>query len=78
VELLVTPKSHDATWLVIEQNRAIVQFKPCDFQIMKQDELVSMMNKIDLETCSVIGYQIAVCRILLHHYKWNKETLLER
>ncbi|KAH7709902.1 ubiquitin-conjugating enzyme E2-binding protein 1 [Aphelenchoides avenae] len=49
--------------------------KPRDY---KQDELVSMMNKIALETSSVLGYPEAVCRILLHHYKWDKETLLER
>lgn len=36
------------------------------------------MNKTALETSNVIGYSAAICRILLHHYKWNKETLLER
>ncbi|KAH7728491.1 E3 ubiquitin-protein ligase arih1 [Aphelenchoides avenae] len=52
--------------------------KQRDYKIMKQDELVSVMNKIALETSSVVGYPGAICRILLHHFKWNKETLLER
>jgi ariadne-1 len=54
------------------------QDKQRDYRVIKQDELLAEMNRIALETSSVIGFPAAICRILLHHYKWNKETLLEK
>lgn len=36
------------------------------------------MNILANETAAVIRYSPSVCRTLLHHFKWNKETLLER
>lgn len=36
------------------------------------------MNKIANETSLVIGLPMQLCKIALHHYKWNKETLIEK
>ena len=36
------------------------------------------MEALTTETSAVIGHTPPVCRTLLHIFKWNKETLLER
>lgn len=49
-----------------------------DCQVMAQDSLNAEMNKISSETSAVLGFPPQVCKILLHKYHWNKESLLER
>uniref|UniRef100_A0A158R583 RBR-type E3 ubiquitin transferase n=1 Tax=Syphacia muris TaxID=451379 RepID=A0A158R583_9BILA len=36
------------------------------------------MNKTIEEVAEIVDLPATVCRLLLHHYKWNKESLLER
>lgn len=49
-----------------------------DYQVLAQDSLNDVMNKISHETSAVLGFPPQVCKILLHKYHWNKESLLER
>ncbi|VDD91153.1 unnamed protein product [Enterobius vermicularis] len=36
------------------------------------------MNRTIEEVAEIVDLPTTVCRLLLHHYKWNKESLLER
>lgn len=46
--------------------------------ILTPAQLVQEMSQLARETASVIGLTEAVCRLLLHQFKWNKEKVLER
>ena len=49
-----------------------------DFKVVTTDELVGLMNKIIDEVNMVAELPSTIARILLIHFKWDKETLLER
>ncbi|KAL3120266.1 hypothetical protein niasHT_010045 [Heterodera trifolii] len=49
-----------------------------DYQVLSQTELVDEMNKLSSETSEVLGFNDSICKALLHHFKWNKVTLIER
>lgn len=48
------------------------------FQVLNHDSLEAEMKKTIAEVQQVLQVKTGVCRILLHKYKWNKESLLER
>ncbi|EFP03392.1 hypothetical protein CRE_09580 [Caenorhabditis remanei] len=48
------------------------------FQSLSRDALAAEMNEAIEEVESVIQVPPGTCRILLHKYKWNKDSLLER
>jgi len=45
---------------------------------MKQEQLNSEMDKLAEEIESILGIPTQLCRIVLHHCRWNKETLTEK
>ncbi|KAE9550950.1 hypothetical protein FO519_005839 [Halicephalobus sp. NKZ332] len=47
-------------------------------EVIKQEELASEMNRLADDTKTVIGLPSQLCRIVLHHYRWNKESLIEK
>ncbi|VIO95341.1 ubiquitin-conjugating enzyme E2-binding protein 1, putative [Brugia malayi] len=49
-----------------------------DFQVLDAEKVTFEMNKIIEDVASVLRLSATICRLLLHHYKWNKESLLER
>uniref|UniRef100_A0A914H3W7 RBR-type E3 ubiquitin transferase n=1 Tax=Globodera rostochiensis TaxID=31243 RepID=A0A914H3W7_GLORO len=49
-----------------------------DYQILSQTELIDELSRLSTETAAVLGFKGSICKSLLHHYKWNKVTLIER
>ncbi|MFH4984506.1 hypothetical protein AB6A40_011215 [Gnathostoma spinigerum] len=49
-----------------------------DYKILDSKEVLNEMNIIMEDVSSVVRLPKTICRLLLHHYKWNKDTLLER
>ncbi|VDN22973.1 unnamed protein product [Gongylonema pulchrum] len=49
-----------------------------DYQILDAEKVALEMNKIIDDVAAVLRLPPTICRLLLHHYKWNKESLLER
>lgn len=49
-----------------------------DYKILDVEMVIQHMNKIIEEVAEIVDLPTTVCRLLLHHYKWNKESLLER
>ncbi|KAI1731489.1 IBR domain, a half RING-finger domain-containing protein [Ditylenchus destructor] len=49
-----------------------------DCQIFTEAELREEMDKTTIDTSAIIRYSPSICRTLLHYFKWNKETLLEK
>lgn len=46
--------------------------------MLDAEKVALEMNKIIEDVASVLRLSATICRLLLHHYKWNKESLLER
>uniref|UniRef100_A0A1I7Y736 RBR-type E3 ubiquitin transferase n=1 Tax=Steinernema glaseri TaxID=37863 RepID=A0A1I7Y736_9BILA len=49
-----------------------------DFQILAQEQLIPEMEQIISDVNTIVGLPPTICRILLHRFKWNRESLLER
>ncbi|KAI6202997.1 RBR-type E3 ubiquitin transferase [Aphelenchoides besseyi] len=49
-----------------------------DYEILNQDQLLTELSSIANETSAVMGFTPAICKILLHHFHWNKEHLIEK
>uniref|UniRef100_A0A914VPU0 RBR-type E3 ubiquitin transferase n=1 Tax=Plectus sambesii TaxID=2011161 RepID=A0A914VPU0_9BILA len=49
-----------------------------EYTVLTPDEIVQEMCTMIKDVAAVVQIQPTTCRILLHHYKWNKESLLER
>lgn len=67
--------------IVINPSSVAVVAKSSDrpeYQVLDAKEVVSQMNVIISEVAEIVHLPLTVCRLLLHHYKWNKESLLER
>uniref|UniRef100_A0A915PMM0 RBR-type E3 ubiquitin transferase n=1 Tax=Setaria digitata TaxID=48799 RepID=A0A915PMM0_9BILA len=47
-------------------------------RVLNAEKVALEMNKIIEDVASVLRLSPTICRLLLHHYKWNKESLLER
>ncbi|VDK67073.1 unnamed protein product [Onchocerca ochengi] len=47
-------------------------------KVLDAEKVALEMNKIIEDVASVLRLSPTICRLLLHHYKWNKESLLER
>uniref|UniRef100_A0A8R1EPM1 RBR-type E3 ubiquitin transferase n=1 Tax=Caenorhabditis japonica TaxID=281687 RepID=A0A8R1EPM1_CAEJA len=47
-------------------------------EVLNHDQLETEMKKTIGDVQAVLQVKSGVCRILLHKYKWNKESLLER
>lgn len=52
--------------------------EPPEYQILDVEKVAAQMNVIINEVAEIVHLPVTVCRLLLHHYKWNKESLLER
>jgi hypothetical protein len=51
----------------------------CDpYVVLTPDQIADEMNNMIKEVSSIVHVEPTICRILLHHFKWNKESLLER
>jgi ariadne-1 len=50
----------------------------CPFEILSMEEIVQVMAKSVKEISTVMQIQETTARILLHHYKWDKQMLMER
>ncbi|EGT39540.1 hypothetical protein CAEBREN_23911 [Caenorhabditis brenneri] len=49
-----------------------------DNEVLNHDQLEAEMKKTIADVQAVLQVKSGTCRILLHKYKWNKESLLER
>ncbi|VDM38487.1 unnamed protein product [Toxocara canis] len=49
-----------------------------DCQVLEPEQVANEMNIIMEDVAAIVRLPPTVCRLLLHHYKWNKESLLER
>ncbi|VDK48649.1 unnamed protein product [Anisakis simplex] len=49
-----------------------------DCQVLEAEQVANEMNVIMEDVAAIVRLPPTVCRLLLHHYKWNKESLLER
>lgn len=48
------------------------------YTVLTPDQIADEMNNMIKEVSSIVHVEPTICRILLHHFKWNKESLLER
>lgn len=48
------------------------------FKVMTVEDLAREMNEIIDEVAAILRIGRGHCRILLHKFNWNKESLLER
>uniref|UniRef100_A0A914DFA2 RBR-type E3 ubiquitin transferase n=1 Tax=Acrobeloides nanus TaxID=290746 RepID=A0A914DFA2_9BILA len=48
------------------------------YQRLMSRDLIPEMHEITKKCSEVMGYPETICRILLHHYKWFDEKLLEK
>uniref|UniRef100_F1KT18 RBR-type E3 ubiquitin transferase n=1 Tax=Ascaris suum TaxID=6253 RepID=F1KT18_ASCSU len=49
-----------------------------DCQVLEPEQVVVEMNIIMEDVAAIVRLPPTVCRLLLYHYKWNKESLLEK
>ncbi|TKR63223.1 hypothetical protein L596_027079 [Steinernema carpocapsae] len=49
-----------------------------DYQILAQEQLIPEMEQLISDVNAIVGLPPTICRILLHRFKWNRESLLER
>ncbi|XP_055377371.1 E3 ubiquitin-protein ligase ariadne-1 [Condylostylus longicornis] len=58
-----------------ERNTEVEEYQ---YEVLTTDQIVQLMNDLIAEVVNVINIPATTTRILLHHFKWDKEKLMER
>ncbi len=46
--------------------------------VMTPQQITDQMNNLVNETASIMNLDVTRCRLLLHHFKWDKQCLFEK